>query len=427
MATVYLGRRVEGAPAGEVVALKVIKDELAGQTEYVHMFLDEAKILSRLSHPDIIETREFGVTEESRFIAMELLLGRSLMDAWDRCAQDEGRIPLDLAAWIAARVADALQHAHELADDAGAPLHVIHRDVNLTNVFLTYDGRVKLIDFGLAKARGRLARSGEGIVKGKVPYLSPEQIAEQPIDHRTDIYALGATLWEMTTGRRLFKRETDLETLKAVRAQEIPDPRNFVEGLYPEAMWRIVDTALRRERNERYPSAREMGADLDTFLAKYGRKTSMGEVLTAWLEELFPGERAEQEAWLAKARAAAAPPPGARLTMRPPVPVAEVEEEPTATSHEVEEVAPAPVARPSVEPTLPEAAPAEEAAPVPVSPPVAVAPPAAPPEPSPPEAPANAPDGPPPAPKERHPLIAVLVLLLTVGAIAGALYALRAC
>ena len=321
MATVYLGRRVEGAPDGEIVAIKVIKDEHADDKAFVHMFLDEAQILSKLSHPKIIETRHFGITEQARFIAMELLLGRSLMDAWDVCASKEARVPLDLAAHIALSIAEALTHAHDLKGEDGKPLNIVHRDVNPTNVFLTYDGQVKLIDFGLVKAEGRVTKSAEGVVKGKVPYLSPEQVAEAPIDRRTDIYALGATLWEMTTGRRLFKRATDLETIRAIRAQDIPDPRTLSEGLYPDALHAIVMRALAREPADRYPDAEAMAVDLRAFLQKHGRKQPMAEVLVNWLEELFPGERARQNAWLAKVSGMRAKP---RFTMRPPVPVAEV-------------------------------------------------------------------------------------------------------
>jgi serine/threonine protein kinase len=318
MATVYVGRRRKAShverdvdEGSDVVAIKVIRDELADDTHYVHMFLDEAKVLSRLSHPDIIVTRDFGIAEDVRFIAMELLLGRSLIDVFERAKETDVRMPLDLAELIALRVARALDYAHGL--------QVIHRDVNPTNIFLTYDGRVKLIDFGLAKSVGRLAKSGEGIVKGKIPYLSPEQIDEKPFDHRADIYALGATLWEITAGRRLFKRATDVETIQAIRAQDIPDPRTFVDGLYPDALWTIVRRALERDPAARYPTAEAMAQDLAALLDKHGRKTDMSVVLASWLEELFPGERAKQEAWLAKVSAVHVP-----TTMAPPAPVAEV-------------------------------------------------------------------------------------------------------
>ena len=320
MAAVYVGRRVTGDPANEVVAIKLIRDDLAREQQYVHMFLDEARILSRLSHPNIIVTRDFGVEDEARFIAMELLLGRSLMDVFDRVQERGERMPLDLAAFVAMRVARALAYAHGLTSESGAPLKVIHRDVNPTNIFITYEGRTKLIDFGLAKSASRLAKSGEGIVKGKVPYLSPEQIEEKPFDHRADLYALGATLWEMTTGRRLFKRESDVATIRAIRDHDVPDPRTFVEGLFPDALWTIIRRALERDPAARYATGAAMADDLERFLEKHARKGEMTEVLATWIEELFPGEREKQTAWLEEVSAMKRR--EAPKTMAPPAPLA---------------------------------------------------------------------------------------------------------
>jgi serine/threonine-protein kinase len=318
MARVHLGHRVERKPGvPDEVALKLIRDELAAKDEYVVMFLDEAQILSRLDHPGIIRTYDYGVDDGSRYIAMELLLGRSLMDAWDACVSGGGRMPLDLAVHVCLAVARALDYAHDLTDAEGRPLHVVHRDVNPTNVFLTYDGDVKLIDFGLAKSATRSARSKEGIIKGKVPYLSPEQVLEEGVDRRTDLYALGATLWESTTGRRLFKRDTDLETIRAIQKAEIPDPRTFVEGLYPDELWEIERRALAKNPDDRYASAGELAHDLESFL-EHRARADMRQTLAAWLEELFPGEAAKQRQWLSRAGK-----PDAPTTMFPPAPVAE--------------------------------------------------------------------------------------------------------
>src|SRR5580658_1891371 len=262
MATVFLGRATGPGDRERIAAVKVIKSELSKQEQFVTMFLDEAKILSRLNHPNITRTLEFGVTGQQHFIAMELLLGRTLLDVWDACVARALPLRLDLAAWICARVADGLHYAHELCDEDGTWLHVIHRDVNPSNIFLTYDGEVKLFDFGLARARGRRHKTESGIVKGKVAYLSPEQLEQLPIDRRTDIFTLGTTLWAMTAMRRLFRRDHDLATVLAIKDAKITDPRPLVRG-YPDALWAIVQHSLAKDRDMRYPRASDLARDLD--------------------------------------------------------------------------------------------------------------------------------------------------------------------
>jgi eukaryotic-like serine/threonine-protein kinase len=313
MATVYLGRDVREDGTEALVALKVIRDELANDEQFTAMFVDEAKILARLSHPNVIQTLEYGVSGQHRFIAMELLNGRTVADLWDVLAADKEKFDLGVAAWVCARVAEGLHSAHELVDETGSPLSVVHRDVNPTNIFLTHTGEVKLIDFGLARARVRLSKSADGIVKGKIPYLAPEQAHGRPIDRRIDIYALGTTLWEMATMKRLFKRDNDVDTLKAIRDAAVPDPRKDSPD-FPEALWKIIDRALRRDRDERYATAEEMRTDLDAFARATGPHV---QKIAALVERLFPGGRARQEKWLrdaATVRIAAG-------TMAPPAPV----------------------------------------------------------------------------------------------------------
>ncbi len=313
MATVYLGRDVREDGSEELVALKVIRDELAHDEQFSAMFVDEAKILARLSHPNVIQTLEYGITGNHRFIAMELLNGRTVADAWDVLAAEGEKFELGTAAWVCARVAEGAHSAHELVDETGSPLSVIHRDVNPTNIFLTHFGEVKLIDFGLARARVRLSKSADGIVKGKIPYLAPEQAHGQPIDRRIDIYALGTTLWEMSTMKRLFKRDNDIETLKAIRDAHVPDPRDENPD-FPEALWKIIDRALRRDRDERYATAEEMRTDLDAFA-----RTSAPhpQKVAALVSRLFPGGEARQEKFLRQAASIRIP----ATTMEPPAPV----------------------------------------------------------------------------------------------------------
>jgi len=314
MATVYLGhdRREDGTE--ELVALKVIRDELANDETFASMFIDEAKILSRLSHPNVIQTLEYGISGSHRFIAMELLNGRTVADAWDTIEPNpDDHFDVGDAAWICARVAEGLHSAHELVDETGSPLGVIHRDVNPSNIFLTHGGEVKLIDFGLARARVRVSKSAEGIIKGKIPYLAPEQAHGRPIDRRIDIYALGTTLWEMSTMKRLFKRNTDIDTLKAIRDAKVPDPR-ATNPDFPEALWRIIERALKIDRDERYASAEEMRADLDGF----ARATAPhGPKVATLVSRLFPGGEERMAAWLQNAASVEIP----AGTMVPPAPL----------------------------------------------------------------------------------------------------------
>lgn len=313
MATVYLGRRTRGNGTEQVVALKVIRDELAEDPQFSGMFIDEAKILARLKHPNVIRTLEYGITGRHRYIAMELLSGRTLGDVWDLLVHRGERVPIRLGAWICARVAEGLHSAHELVDAAGTPLNVIHRDVNPSNVFLTHGGEVKLIDFGLAKARMRVSRSQDGIVKGKIPYLAPEQAQGRPIDRRTDVYALGATLWETATMKRLFKRDTDVATLKAIRDAHVPDVREMVEG-FPEPLWTIIDKALQRDPNDRFESAKAMQRALDDFVKD---RAAMKAELAKFVSELFPGQEEKLEEWARAATGVRVP----KHTMPPPAPV----------------------------------------------------------------------------------------------------------
>jgi serine/threonine-protein kinase len=315
MATVYVGRATREDGTEERVALKVIRDELAHDEQFKTMFIDEAKILAELSHPNVIHTLEYGVTGHHRFIAMELLSGRTYSDVWDVLVDANEKLAPRLAAWICARIAEGLHSAHELVDEHGQPLHVIHRDVNPSNIFLTHAGEAKLIDFGLAKARVRLSKSADGIVKGKIPYLAPEQAHGRPIDRRIDIYALGATLWESVTMKRLFKRETDVDTLRAIREAKVPDVRTLVDD-FPADLWKIIEKALREDPDARYETADELRKELDEFVGT-PRVHAMNDELAALLTRLFPGQEERQATWERAATSVRMP----MHTMPPPAPV----------------------------------------------------------------------------------------------------------
>lgn len=295
MASVYLACATEGSIA-RTVALKLVRQDLRKDPEILRMFIDEGNLLQRLVHPNVVRTYEVDLADEHAFIAMELLLGTTLAEVWDTCAARTLRIHPEIAAWICARITDALEYAHEFRGPDGEPLHLVHRDVNPTNVFLTWNGEVKLFDFGLARVLGRSTKSAPGIVKGKLPYLSPEQIMQLPLDRRSDVFGLGTTFWEMLAGRRLFRRDDDADTLRAVQRGNIPDVRELAPDV-PAALVPIVKRSLERNRDHRYPTARDFGAELDAFLA-HRKADNVAARVSALLDALFPEEKKRQAAWI---------------------------------------------------------------------------------------------------------------------------------
>lgn len=306
MATVYVGRLAGPAGFERLVAIKVIRPEYSLDKSFVNMFLDEARIAARLSHPSIVQVHELGEDESEGgkkrlFIAMELLFGESLWDVWFTAQKRAKPLPLDMVAWIGARIAEGLDHAHELSDAAGVKQNVIHRDINPSNLFITYDGQAKIIDFGLAKAKNRVTETGLGVLKGKVAYMAPEQTrAARDLDHRADIFALGTTLYELTTNRRLFKRADNVSTLAAVSDAKVPDPKTFVPDYAPE-LWAVLKKALAKDRNDRYASAKEMAVALDEVARSQGRIITAATVAT-YMEELFGAERQRYSTFLEEVR-----------------------------------------------------------------------------------------------------------------------------
>ncbi len=278
MASVHLARADGPGGFQKWVAIKRIHRHLAEDETFIRMFLDEARIAARISHPNVAQVFDLGKHKDTYWIAMEYLHGEPLREVVR--AVEEGGAPLmtpQLATKIIADSAEGLHAAHELRDKNGKLLNLVHRDVTPHNLFLTYDGAVKVVDFGIAKVTGRLSNTRAGTLKGKLAYMSPEQVRGAQVDRRTDIFALGVVLWELTTGRRLFRMESDLETLERVQACVVPPPSTVVEN-YPVELEAIVMRALAKDLNRRFATARELSRALQQYLMKSGSFMGSDEI-----------------------------------------------------------------------------------------------------------------------------------------------------
>jgi serine/threonine-protein kinase len=303
MATVHLACTDAIAGRDRFVALKVVHPHLTKDPGFLEMFADEMRIASLIHHPNVCRVLDGGHQGAEHFLAMEYLMGENLASIFRRRVKQAGELDLVEHARLVARVmADAcagLHAAHELRDADGEPLEVVHRDVSPENIFLTHDGVAKIVDFGVAQAARQHHRTTSGFVKGKLPYLQPEAIAGDPLDRRADVWGIGVTTWELLTGLRLFRREGDIETIRAIDEDEIPPPSEVCEGL-PKVLDAIVLRALARRPGDRFESAREMGRALLGAFAAEARVADLAD-LAEWMERLFPGGRERDEQLLAMA------------------------------------------------------------------------------------------------------------------------------
>jgi serine/threonine-protein kinase len=241
---------------------------------------------------------ELGLESERLFIAMELLQGQSLASICSR-ARDKGvRIDPALGAWIGARVADALHYAHHLQDDAGVSLGIIHRDISPQNIFVTYDGQVKIIDFGIARAKGRLVSTDQGKIRGKFRYMAPEQLLGSKFDERVDLFALCATVYEIVAGRPAFAGEDETDVLQSVLLSEVPDPRSVVTDI-PERLATLLLQNLSPEPDQRAANGQQLAAAFDTVASESANK-DLSQKLAALVLQLFSSEKAELSAAISK-------------------------------------------------------------------------------------------------------------------------------
>lgn len=261
----------------KTVAIKRVLPHLSEKKQFIGMFLDEARLSAHLSHSNCVQVFDIGVGDNTYFIVMEYVDGADLKAIIDQARRSGRPFPVEMATLICLRICEGLSYAHEASDPHGQTLGIVHRDMSPPNVLITRHGEVKIVDFGLAKANSQLEKSEPGIIKGKFSYLSPEAALGQPIDHRTDIFAVGIILWEMLAGRRLFLGDSDLETVRQVQAARIPSIKQF----HPQAtaeLDRVLAKALARDPAQRYATARDLGRDLNALLFHSGHPVSSFDI-----------------------------------------------------------------------------------------------------------------------------------------------------
>ncbi len=285
MAEVFLAKHVGMDGFEKLVVLKRILPHLASQQEYVRMFLDEARTAADLRHSNVVSTFEIGEENGVYFMVMEFLHGQDVRTIFRKAIASLVEVPLQHSVGIIIDVCCGLHYAHMKKNLGGKSLGIVHRDISPQNIIVTYEGETKIVDFGIAKAAHQLVETTSGVLKGKYSYMSPEQALGYTADHRTDIFALGIILYEMTTLRRLFKKENEIKTLKAVISCEVPLPSTFIPG-YPKRLEDIVVKALAKKRHERFADCDEFRTALEEFLTEQSLAHSSSR-LRFFMQKLF--------------------------------------------------------------------------------------------------------------------------------------------
>ena len=287
MAEVFQARHRQ---SGAVVALKRILPNVSEDEDFIELFHDEARIATLLEHPNIARTVDAGQVDGGHYIALEFVDGKPLRTLIDRAAASGQVLPVELALFVIAGVTAGLAYAHDRRDAQGRPLHIVHRDVSPQNILVSYDGRVKLIDFGIAKAAGKITRTQAGMIKGKVGYMSPEQVGGKDVDRRTDLFALGICLWEALTGKRLYDGPNEIVVMNKIRTGGVAAPTAENPRL-PPTVDPIVLKALAKDPNQRYATASELEADLHALARSLPAPGDAGR-LAQLMRQMFPSEAA---------------------------------------------------------------------------------------------------------------------------------------
>jgi hypothetical protein len=257
--------------------------------DFVSMFLDEARLAARLSHPNIVTISDLGHADGCSYITMEYLAGEDFSTMLRTSARRREYVPLNISLRVLAEAARGLDFAHNFTDAQGKPVNIVHRDISPSNIFVTYTGQVKVLDFGIAKAESRVTNTTAGVVKGKYMYMAPEQARSGQVDRRADVFSLGVSLYEALTNIRPFARDNDLAILNAVLQCDYKPPRQ-VRGDLPVELEALVQKSLQLDPAKRYPSAADLASDLERFLAST-TSGSGGTALSQFMHQFFGPER----------------------------------------------------------------------------------------------------------------------------------------
>jgi serine/threonine protein kinase len=291
MAQLYRAK-ITGAKGFEkLIAIKTLLPHLIEEREVVNAFVEEAKLAALLNHQNIVQIYDFGLMENSYFIAMEYLFGKDLRHIFHKSKEKNILLSLGHALYVASRICSGLDYAHKLTDLQGKPLHIIHRDISPPNISITYEGEVKIVDFGIAKAAGKGAITQNGIIKGKAAYMSPEQASGEKIDPRSDIFSAGILLYEMATQKRMFTGD-NLQILAKVRQAEFEPAEAVMPGLPPK-VYLILRKALAKDLKQRYQSCGEMVTDIEECMFRLSWRPTTGS-LADYMKKLFKEEIAAE-------------------------------------------------------------------------------------------------------------------------------------
>jgi serine/threonine protein kinase len=294
MAEVFRGKQFGASGFEKTVAVKRILPTYTSSKEFKSMFQAEANLSAMLEHPNIVHVYSNGEHEDYLYLVMEFVEGKNLKDLMDQVKSINKQMPIAICCYAVAEAAKGLDYAHNFHDDEkNVALNIVHRDVNHHNILLSYQGNVKIVDFGVAKAAASTTITRAGVLKGKIAYMSPEQALGKPVDLRSDLFALGIVLWEMLTGVPLFIDKDEVSTLEKVRACNVHSPSDIRPDLHPTLIG-ITLKALEKDPDNRFQSAKELINDLQKYLGKHHPECNTGEV-AKFMQNIFANEIASDK------------------------------------------------------------------------------------------------------------------------------------